>query len=335
MILMNARVRLPSVYIMYNTNIIMEFDINYWADVTYISREFAGREDITLRHITTEKLNSIPYIKYQNDAKLVDTMHLSVLTAGKIVQDTCFEKIELPRLKPNQYVKNLRLNIPDDKCNELTIELGGQRYERIYGKFFKVLRTIYGITDPTVVPADLTYRLIIPFLDNYTTLFSIEYAASVHDNGGALVLTFDVYEINGDFTNLMTESPIFQIVYSGPDNIDKGRVRLGFVHPCYYMAIRVSSGKHITHLRISFEQHDLEYTKEQLQGVLLGDTYIIPFTPSMQWADIRRYGIDTSRIGSICVYIDGLDEGEEVDVYGVMANIVRHAGGMLGIAYSK
>lgn len=353
------------------------FDADYWADISYLSRVFMGREDESMKSITTQQLRNLPYLQLQETAKHVGTITYTVPECGKpddttdtvyknflVVNEECpwlgdvvdIEKKNaerykyeyrgvqpepLVRLKPNQYLKNLRVNIPDADIYRVGLDIGGWQHENIYGKFFPVLRAMYGMSDSSAIPFDMTHRLILPYLSNHYTKIQLEYYSHIYNNPATpeLILTMDVYETPTDNTNLQTETPMLQLVYSGLDKTDaEGRLRLCFVHPCYYIMVKPLSDKPVTHLRLVLgddkHMHEIEYTAEQLQQLLVERFYIIPLTPSMKWTDMRMYGIDMSRVYYISIYMRDIIN-EEVEAFGLMTNIVRQVDGMTGIKYSK
>lgn len=246
-------------------------------------------------------------------------------------------------------IQNLRTNIPDEYIEEICIEIGGQRIDKIYGKVFKYLRTIYNIEDNSIIPFYITS------VDTINIFRLCYHEVKIH------VYLSEPYLVNGDedkddwksdygFWLDFRESRhnidikediekyIYQLQYTGEEKCgyngsddrsvcrrnDSGiKLRLSFNHPVYGMLI------------VGYEKRE----GDDLRLLLNGEEFEIPEDQFVQMDKNCYYinfysGINFSRIDNVTLTLSNRC-GCPWNIYVISGQPIHYVQGMAGLRYSR
>ncbi len=231
-------------------------------------------------------------------------------------------------------IKNLKFShMHDIKCVEL--DIGGQRIDRIYASTFPALRKLFDMSEREI-PLYL-FKYGFPLLKSHDIKIHIELNRNIED----AILYYDIYNYDNDNMKLcsnpvsdskiaLPELILFQEQFTGTESVKKGenQIRCNFNHPIYYLLMEGNIEDDIILEMNGHYKLDLKMIN-CMDGVNMYE-----LTPSLKLDDLKKYGLNFSRIDNAKLIINAKNDGE-INIYGISYQGMKIGAGMAGMTFSK
>lgn len=245
--------------------------------------------------------------------------------------------IIFPKETNSKYIyKNLRFpgNNFENKILSCELEIGGSKIDKIYGSVFKILRYLYKINDDCTIPfyfcSDNNY---LPIVDSdYRIIIETE----IFENLDYLLI--DIYEIIDENIKL-SDFLIMQLQFCGEEIIQNNKFLYenNFNHVVSHLFIECGINK-INNINLKFIEKrkniDMELNFDKKQIIEYDNHYLINLTKSIEYDDLKNYGINFSIDGQILINFENIDS-KECKIYALSLQAVKINQFFFALYYSK